>query len=406
MGMEPNGIYDWNALLQWTGDAQPHAMLVANNIERARQLYALMPAKTFMIHRKKEANDSRLHLIYTPEQFVTGLEDAPLLYQQVGNEPDGYGDLRDLIDWLMKVIPLAEKRHLKLALPAFGMGNPDDLLFDTAALDDLIYMIIYGGHLWIQHEYFVFNAPTEPYHVGRIKTVLNRIEFLRIRTPDLPDMKIVISEAGTDIGGGFGDGWRNRAATQGKEWTPEYYVARLLEQASVYAPLGVPMIVYCYGVGFDWRSFDIQDENFILSQLLEYNLKVSDESEAEMSTPLPAGTPVKQGTLTAMPSTAVNVRSDPNVGASTVRFQAKVGDKGSFATPSDYIGWYWYKDLSEREGWISFQSGAVVFTEDVTEPPPPPVVPSLLTATDLLNLAEAHTLIASIFMNAAKRGAS
>jgi hypothetical protein len=316
------------------------------------------------------------------------------VWHQVGNEPLGKGDLSAYIAWLVEVIRLAEARGLKVAVPGFGVGNPDEMLFDKGVFDPLI-RAVRTHHLIHQHEYFFVEPQSEPFHIGRVLFWRDRARQL-----GLPRPKIVVSEAGKDKGGGAGDGW------MGQGWNQAYYLDLLLKQAAVYRPFDIPMLVFCYGTGArtqqnpqgDWWSFDVQKADWLLNGISRYNEQVRKEKGADV-TELPPNTPTRVGQVKAIPSTTdvVNIRQSPTT-AATVVGTLKIEEDVRFAEPPQYPGWYWVKKQTGIEGWTSKQGGAVVIEAYPDQTPQPQ-----FTKDELKSLAVLHTGIATIFQAAADR---
>jgi uncharacterized protein YgiM (DUF1202 family) len=90
--------------------------------------------------------------------------------------------------------------------------------------------------------------------------------------------------------------------------------------------------------------------------------------------PLPNVKPLGKYVLTALPSSWVNVRDYPNASGNDVGDLHK-NDVVTLYTP-DYQGWV-YIDTGTVHGWVSRQSGAVVFSPQAAPPIPPDDTPEL-----------------------------
>ncbi|MDW8259434.1 MAG: hypothetical protein RML32_08320, partial [Gammaproteobacteria bacterium] len=207
-----------------------------------------------------------MHLTRTAADWVAEIasDGRDNVVVQALNEPDGYRNLEVLGLWCALAMREASRRRIRLALPNFAVGHPDEHAIMRGALDDLI--VEFGRHpehLLAVHEYFVEDPTREPYHVGRVQTLLKRFDFLRVPRP-----LVVVTECGRDVGGGRHDGWRDTG------WGEIEYSNRLLSMARVHTQTGVyASCVFCYGPGFgnDWQSFNVDDAGTVLEAAERYN---------------------------------------------------------------------------------------------------------------------------------------
>lgn len=89
------------------------------------------------------------------------------------NEPNGYEDLSLLAAWSAAAMKAARARGIRLALPNFAVGHPGELAVQAGELDELIAAFgRYPGHILAVHEYFTDRPESEPWHIGRVQTLL------------------------------------------------------------------------------------------------------------------------------------------------------------------------------------------------------------------------------------------
>jgi hypothetical protein len=413
------GLHDRSALTRWIADTAPHeAILVMNDPMYAVELsqYA-----KHTIHRQQRQDDASLFMHMSPNEFVDGLPDiGEVVYHQILNEPGG-GELRDkatqirMADWVAQAMVYARSkpvgRRKRLAGPSHAVGNPHESFFPDGVYDPILKSLRAptdrtNWHLILQHEYFANNPTAErPYHIGRVFLWRERARYLRGLGLSILDPKVVIGEAGRDLlgkKGPDGHGWKNA------EWipkTPEEYWNRLQAQASVYREYGYPMLVFCVGEGFgDWISYDIQKEDVIFQRMAAYNLSVPDIPIGEITVPplpLPPGTPTAQGVVTQIPGSFVNIREAPDAASRDIG-DALPQEKVEFAEPASQPGWYWVKTAKVASGWISKQSGNVVISPEIVQPPIEGSLPQF-TKEELLTIASLHREIAAVFEAAASR---
>jgi len=252
-------IDDWNRLIGWLDVLKPNAIVVMDDLGRAGSLAVRYP-QSIIIHRSYQPEDNEFPTKWSPEQFIEAYcRSIPTgVVIQCCNEPSGYGDLVAQSRWFARVMDLSP---VPLALPQWGVGHPkEDFGSD---LDELIFA--FGRHpdyLFCTHEYFQSDPIAEPYRTGRFKAIVTRFQQLGIPLP-----KMVITEAGRDIGGGINDGWKS-------VYDESTYATKLEQQASIYLNTPVRgMCIFCagHGAGNRWDSFDIQNAGIIQSRITKWN---------------------------------------------------------------------------------------------------------------------------------------
>lgn len=258
-------VADRGRLLEWVARLNSRAILIMDDSELARAL-ARQNRRRLVIHREYRENDKRLHLDISPEAWVRSVlpDGREGVVVQCLNEPSGYDDVELLARWCAEVLRLASWQGIRVAVPNFAVGHPDEAAIRRGALDPLVRAFgKWPGHVLAVHEYFQQNAVQEPYLVGRVGTLAARFDLLRVDRPI-----IVATEAGRDVGGGERDGWRDTG------WSQEEYARRLAVMADRQARVGVyAACVFGYGQGSggNWRSFDIEGAETVLEQMAAYN---------------------------------------------------------------------------------------------------------------------------------------
>jgi len=192
---------------------------------------------TRMIFRRYRPDDHKLHETLSPTEFLDSVADVPKAWWvAAGNEPGG--DQVQMSEWYAALIRLADLRGRKLAVWNVSTGNPDPSMVEDGVYDAMFKAIATsaGGHALCHHEYFGFDPLREPFHIGRLKTVLARFDVLGIKRPT-----VVVTESGRDLAGGE-DGWRT-------VYTDAEYADKLADVMSVYDPLGITACVFCWGHG-------------------------------------------------------------------------------------------------------------------------------------------------------------
>lgn len=256
---------DRGALTAWIAEEQPRALLVMDDINFARSLSRQYP-HMLIIHRRFQPDDARLHHRYTPADWIARIagDGQRNVVVQCLNEPNGYEDLSLLAAWSAAAMKAAHERGVRLALPNFAVGHPDEQAIRAGAFDEMIYAFgRYPGHILAVHEYFRDKPEAEPWHVGRVRALLERFDRLNVQRP-----VVVVTECGRDIGGGKHDGWRDTG------WTESEYANRLLEMARVHARSGVyASCVFGYGRGFGdgWQSFNVEGASIVLDVMRQFN---------------------------------------------------------------------------------------------------------------------------------------
>jgi hypothetical protein len=249
----------------WIAEEQPRALLVMDDINFARSLSRQYP-HMLIIHRRFQPDDARLHHRYNPNDWVQQIaaDGQRNVVVQCLNEPNGYEDLSLLAAWSAAAMKAASARGIRLALPNFAVGHPGELAVQAGALDELIAAFgRYPGHILAVHEYFTDRPESEPWHIGRVQTLLQRFDRLGVQRPI-----VVVTECGRDRGGGPKDGWRDTG------WTESEYADRLLAMAQAHSRSGVyASCVFGYGSGGggDWRSFNIEGARQVLDVMRQFN---------------------------------------------------------------------------------------------------------------------------------------
>lgn len=295
------------------------------------------------------------------------------LVVQVGNE-GGYSP--NLVSKYAKVADYFKTDNKRCAVPSYAVGNPSEADVDGGNNDALIRAISGDKralpNLFSVHEYAEEDTFAEQlYRIGRLTRFIDRAKA--IGAP-LDPQKIAVLEYGRDKGGNATqDGWRVKFGNDQLK-----FFIFMKPGLVLYKKLGIlGACVYC--MGDTWPSFDWQTALDLIQYMTDWNaanvILGVPVTQPTQPVPIPTvgGIP---STLTKMPSTNVNVRTDPVNGTD-------VGDllKGDICTvypPSN--GWVYQTVIQSvprtgtfqaaHDGWVSLQSNAVGFT------PLPPVLPN------------------------------
>jgi SH3 domain-containing protein len=264
---------DRGALLQYLQRLQPVSVVAMDDIGFTRQIKSLLPSAA-VIHRQYHPRDHEFHTIMSPTDWLNAYAQFGQgnIYVQCLNEPQGYGDVTQLVNWCVEVMQLASGRGIRLALPSFAVGHPDSRLVANGAFDPLWRAFDrYPQHIYGCHEYAVQSTIDErPFRIGRFLDMIQRVDTL-----GLPRPRIIVTESGRDIGGGQEDGWK------GIGWSEEAYAQFLHGYQDFYAAYNVSACIFCYGRGADgrWSSFDVEGANTLLSKLVEFNQGSTGQSD-------------------------------------------------------------------------------------------------------------------------------
>lgn len=299
LGMPPPNVTE---LIDWLTDAKPRYTLVMDNLDLAARVAM---TGTTVIYRRYRDDDDELPSTTKPSDFLASVADVPKSYiVQAGNEPGG--DQALLTTWTAALIRQADAIGRRVAVGNWSVGNPDDEAVANGKYDLILQALAdtNGRHILSLHEYFWDKPAEEGWFVGRYSHFLQRADRLGIRRP-----VIAITEHGRDLGGGRDDGWR------GQGWSEADYARRLDEAQTVYEPDGITAMVFCYGAGFGWQSFNVEGAPDLLQAMAAMN---NGREEDEV-------VPGYDKVTTKQPGASVNVRSAPQITASIVA-TVKTGD--------------------------------------------------------------------------------
>lgn len=350
-------------LLSHLTQLKPNAVVVMDEMGLAVEIKTRLP-QCIVVHRSHHPDDAEFHMKWTPTQFANVyLSAVPAgIVVQVLNEPFGYGNLPALAAWCATVMAIAAGRGIQVCVPNFGVGNPTET--PGADLDGLWEAFRqFPQHYLGLHEYFQNEPADEPYRTGRFRNILRRFDQLRI-----PHPKIIISEAGHDIGGGPNDGWR-------AVFDEVSYAARLERQASIYKDTSVvAMCIFCAGRGGGgmWQSFDVETAGTVKQRMVDYN-RNNPMSNSTPTPPLDYGTRQPAGTITLVNASVVNIRNLPTTQGSTVLGQFKGSEVVPFYdTPQNN---WWQVEISGRMAYVS--DTYINITAAPVDPHPPVFLPEL-----------------------------
>lgn len=328
---------------------QPRAVVVLDDTAFAQSVRQALP-NTLVILRNYHPDDSQWHKKLSAAQWFTTYapfaQNGLILY--CFNEPNGYEDLRGLAAWCAQVIDIASANNVRLCLPNFSVGHPDETRVNAGELDALLQAFHrHPEHFLGLHEYAQQSTVTErPYIIGRYNILLRRCDTLGLRRP-----KVIMTEYGRDVGGGPNDGWK------GVPFTEQEYYDFLVGGADAYTPNDVPVCIFCYGPGFGGRfaSFDIEGANDLIDQLVAYN-----DATRIITEPVPKPTNATRAVpvRVILPTgSAVNVRVGPGTNYS-VTAQVRNGDVIAYYPDNTIRGgaYTWaYVENQVLNGWSALE---------------------------------------------------
>jgi len=349
---------------------KPAATLIMDDVGLARALKAQYP-DMLVVHRSYFAGDEQGHLSMTPAGFLNafGASGAGGVVVQALNEPSGSANIPQLINWCAELMALAKSRGIRLALPNFGVGNPDDNDVKAGVWDGLLRAFAaHPEHYFALHEYFRDEPKNEPFLTGRYRAFLDRAAAL-----GLPRPTIIVTEFGRDFAGGISDGWRGIGISE------DQFADKCIAAMDIYQRDGIPVMTYCFGTGFDnrWQSFNIHNAGTWLARISAYNAQVKDVITAQgqavstpqeaimggtsSAVPKPDGLVLQDGTLAKLPDGAqyVNQRAAPDT-TGTILQRILKNDSVLFGVAADFPGWL-FVAKDNISGWVSAQDGRVIF---------------------------------------------
>lgn len=361
-------LRDRQKAISTVGRLAPNTCVVIDDIAFARAIRSASP-RTLVILRPFDSRENSLHLQMSPAQWMAQFAVAPrtefMLY--VLNEPDGYTDLRSLSRWCAEIMEIAAARGVRLCLPNFSVGHPDERRINAGELDEMLRAFgRFPQHVLGLHEYAQQSTRAErPYIIGRYQRLLERCDMLRVTRP-----RVIMTEYGRDVAGREGDGWRDAGFTE------DSYYTFLTGAADIYKPDEVDVCIFSYGPGFAnrFRSFDVENADRLNERLIAYNQ--TDRGDP-MSVPKPAdaGTGVRVR-VTATSGTFVNVRSGPGTNYAAVG-QVRKDDTLTYypAKPTRNGAYNWvFAELAASGGWIALE--VLTLSPVTTTPPPTPTPPT------------------------------
>lgn len=332
-------VHDRARLYGWLAEAKPGLIVVCDEPDVAARCKMAVPGAA-VAHRWVYDGDGDLNL--TPAQwaarFLPTLPGGVVGYAL--NEPSG--DWAAIAVWCAEVMSLAAAENKPLIVGNLAVGNPPPEYIEAGAFDPLLRAFNeFPIHWFGVHEYFRADPTNEPYLVGRYRALRDRARQIGAR------VRFAVTEAGRDYKGGALDGWQS-------VMDAPTYAAKLAQQASVYAPDGMDMAVFCYGTGGSgaWNTFDIQDAPVVLDAIRAYNAGKPEIPEVEDV--VPWGLKKVQ---TIKPGANVNMRSEPKITAPVLR-TVQTGDYlRPYGTPVRNGTYTWQKVNDEhcKTGWVALE---------------------------------------------------
>lgn len=361
--------------------------LAQDDVGMAQELRVRLGSDSQVMYRRYldlngdgDGDEDELYRMMSNDDWLNAVAEggANGVLAQYHNEP--VIDQNNAPAFVAKNVDLLNKAHTRgqrVGVGVFAVGNPHESLIRSGAFDAMLLACHENDEL-VVHEYF-WNDPLAPNERGflcfRLEEWLERIAVLRQQGKVVKLKRFRVAEYGRDQGGGQNDGWR------GQGWSAEFYLSLLLKGMNEYKRLAIEynieiyVNIFCGGSGFGnrWQSFNVEGEQVIYDGLRLWNRNNPIMSQT-IPPPTSGGVPA---TLTAVPSSFVNSRSQPNGSASDLG-DLLIGDQVTYY-PNYHpeTGWVYQVPTTTvprpagrqpaAAGWVSLQGGAVVFTPEATD---------------------------------------
>lgn len=396
----PNADLD-DALQYITGALKPQLVVVLDNLAFARKLRTHDVYQVpFVVHRTYNPADHRFHETMSPEAWVAAhhMHGADGVIVACLNEPDGQANLMRLAGWCADVMRIAHDAGLRLALPNFSMGNPNEARVAAGELDALIEAFRrFPEHCLAVHEYANDNpAAEQKWHIRRYTFLWDRFRKLGAPIP-----QTLVTETGRDKGGGRDDGWR--AYFNNDELR---YVRFLTPLADDYRADKVPAAIYGWGPGFGWEAFNTANAPKVREALPTIG-RIDEEMPQMPEYTFPGDdAPWQRGIFSSTSAGGTNIRSQPSTSGAKVG-SLKLLAPGAWTSTmiSDGSGtWYALKLDDGVQGYV--RSDVVIFE---AEPAPEPDIPDalysiFLSEDEVAQVAALHDQLAAAMRRALDEG--
>lgn len=339
----------WSGLHRRIAALRPASCLIMDfDNRRALELKRLFPSMNVVLRMYYEQDHDWRAYSASGWMAAFGGQSADGIILQYLNEPTGYGtrsDMEALTQRCMEVAVMARSQGVRLALPNFAVGHPDTAHIESGVFDPLIRELARGFHVLGLHEYAQQSAD-EAHHITRYRAWFERAAQIGVARP-----RIIITETGRDVGGGYGDGWR-------AVMNDAQYAVLLRGIAQRYAPDGVSACIYGYGFNHDpkWHNFDVSAAPGLLDRLVAERVPLSGSPSSPPPPPVQTGAGYIQ-----TPGAWVNVRSAPVIAANNVIGRAF--DNQPVRVIRDAGDWIELEVVTITRGFVSKQNGRVRITE-------------------------------------------
>lgn len=273
---------------------QPSSMVYMDTFGWARQAKKILP-NCHVVHRRyfeydlgggKKFNEGS---IWQHEKFqnkftrdwmydLIAADGEAGVIVHVLNEPDGYGDLPALVDWLVPLYERLGKAGIAFCGPNFGVGHPAEHRLDELAPLFEVYAQFPGMAFHGVHEYWSYLGVQ--YGAGRVGRFEKTVNYLTSAGKPVPDM--IVTEFGIDhIDSSGKRGWRDSR-------TEEQYAAEAEEALTQYRKFKciVGATFFAKGAtGADWYSHDIHNAQVLEGKLLTRAQELRQEIPAPPPSP-------------------------------------------------------------------------------------------------------------------------
>jgi len=307
-------LKDRNRAIDFVYDLKPNALLVMDDRQLALDL-AFSPKlpTTTVVYRAYDPHDDSWHLRNSASEIWNWHKRFahPKLVMQIWNEPSGYVNVEALVEKAVDIVHMASADNLRVVMPMWGVGHPDNKLISSGVLDPLIETLYqhpeqyYGVHEYARTS--IAEAIDED-HVLRCVAFLERAK--KIGCP-IAAQRIIVGEFGRDYMGRYEDGYRDNMTSEG-------YAVMHRSAEEAYRAYGInKVITFCMGNGGGnrWEKFNIEGDEIVQDALIDINTKSITEPPPAVEPPVESK---KYYGIIQTTALRVNVREAPSLNAKVV----------------------------------------------------------------------------------------
>lgn len=299
----PNGEEDTRAysaqekidLDQFLLASQPSAILVMNDFGWATRFADMLPQAGVIFRLYNKDVEGELWNALSPAEYFEGMKiyHNPRIILNVGNEPDGklpLDELNQMVAWYVEVMRLFAQAGIRVAVPAWGSGNPNLTWFTDDTAWSLLRPLFaafqtYTMHYLNLHTYF--NRKGLQIGNGHLDRPAQMAERLQARGLPIPNM--VITEYGADTVDEIPGPWMT-AFGETDEGEDQY--GELLVQGvrlALNQPYVKGVLAYCWGAYPKWMKYNLARATRVQKRLVAANAEAvpAPVPDEEIPEPMP-----------------------------------------------------------------------------------------------------------------------